>query len=94
MKRRRPWKVFVFDIGPTWSFANEEEAHARARLVTGQNSIVIGKYLHGPYSQVSVYGPFEPGQARRTLYEEGHAPREQVFSFRAQDPVGWFDVAE
>lgn len=35
-KRRRPWRVFVWDIGPTFSFGSKERAFTRAHELLGE----------------------------------------------------------
>lgn len=54
MRRERPWKVFVRDIGPTYSFASEEAAHKRARLLVGPEFVLNG-VLVGAWADVLVY---------------------------------------
>lgn len=62
----RPWKAFVRDIGPTYSFATAERAHARARDLVGD------------YAEVLVYAV--GGDLERWVYRyDREGPRRQVF---------------
>jgi hypothetical protein len=67
---KRPWKVFVHDIGPTFSYATEVRARERAQ------DLVSPK---GPdcYGKVTVYDVFRT-PIQRTLYQFEKEPVEQV----------------
>lgn len=41
---RRPWKVFVFDIGPSFSFASEERAVERASALVASEYAAVSVY--------------------------------------------------
>lgn len=62
---RRPWKVFVRDIGPTFSFATPIRAHARAAELVGE------------FAEVLVYST--EGERRRTVYRYDRPARDEVF---------------
>jgi len=86
---RRPWKVFVRDIGPTFSFANEAAARARAvDLISGE--VVIGDTLYGNYAEVLVWGPeTSPDLMRRTVYRHDGTTETQRLE---RDPFGWVTI--
>lgn len=85
----RPWRVFVRDIGPTFSFANEADARARALALT-QGQVTIGKRLYGPYSRVEVSGPCprEVYGWERTVYRYDKPSFVEVWS-RTEHGAGW-----
>lgn len=94
----RPWKVFVRDIGPTFSFVHEHSARVKAaRLVSpggcGEN---------GSYAEVIVsnlYG-VAPADYTRTVYRCDGPPRIQRWSDKAPSARlgetcwGWVDAAD
>lgn len=63
----RPWKVFVHDIGPTFTYASPEKAHAKAAGLVPE------------YARVSVYNSGAELPLRRTLYRFDGPPTEQEF---------------
>jgi len=69
-RSKRPWKVFVRDIGPTFSFTHEADARARAEALVGSQTL-IGCRLYGPYAEVLVYESnidIPVAEWRRTVY--------------------------
>jgi hypothetical protein len=50
----RPWRVFVLDVGPTYTFATEDAAKARAEALVGPEFVLNGK-LVGGWGDVLVY---------------------------------------
>lgn len=89
---RRPWKVFVRSVGPTFTFASEAAANARAAALVAED---------GPdrYAAVDVYcvdqwatgGPLE-----RVQYRYGEEPVRQVLDYDAalaeRRLIGWADA--
>lgn len=71
---RRPWTVFVHDIGPTFTYATEERAHAKAQALAGAPDY---------YGKVTVYNAlaFPP---ERTRYGFDMEPVAERF-----EPSGW-----
>ena len=65
----RPWRVFVRDIGPSFSFSTEERARARAVALTDGS-------LPDTYAEVLVYSvtPARPETWRRTIYRPNQEP--------------------
>lgn len=85
--RSRPWKVFVPDIGPSFSFATEAAAHRRAQaLIDGE--FVIGSTLYGGYGRVFVYEVGGVGWVR-TLYQLDKSPSTQRLDL---DTMRWVDT--
>ena len=77
-KRRRPWKVFVRDIGPSYTFATKEAAIARAEALIGPEFALNGA-LVGNWSDVLVYDAFVH-PPRHIRYRQGHEPVVEVFN--------------
>jgi hypothetical protein len=77
---RRPWKVFVHDVGPSWSFATEEAAERRAVEACGE------------YAHVSVYesGADAPVPMIRWLWTAG--PECPIVARQEFTPKGWVTV--
>lgn len=71
---KRPWTVWVRSIGPTFTFATEERAAARAR------ELVEREYL-----EVVVWGPVELPLKRR-IFRQG-TERVEVFEVDHWAPV-------
>lgn len=83
--RRRPWRVFVQEIGPTYSFANESRARARAEELIERER----------YAAVDVYQADERAPFRRTRYRFDAPPVEQVLDLDDVLPgerFGWKNV--
>lgn len=85
-RERRPWKVFVRDVGPTFSFARPEDAHARAAGL-----------VEGEYADVIVFGTDDPiaplATMRRTRYRPGVAPVEEHLvdgQWTVLPPMRWY----
>lgn len=78
MKRQRPWKVFVQQIGPSFSFATEDRAHARALELSVE------------YATIEVWhSVMDGGNLReRWEYRDGQCFRQ----FLSSD-LGWVDEA-
>lgn len=84
---RRPHKAFVHDIGPTFSYATAERAHAKAaELVSGEGEA---------YGRVSVYSVDEhltlSSDMTRTLYRYGAPPVRQRLCVEP-GRTGWVDA--
>lgn len=67
-KRRRPWKVFVHDIGPTFTFASAERAHAKAQEVMEAEH----------YAMITVYDASDT-KLERTAYRFDQEPVVEEF---------------
>lgn len=82
-RTRRPWTVFVHDIGPTFTFATEERARSRAE------ALAAGQHDGTHYGHVDVYKAYEPGDGGeafpmfRTVYSSEHAPCDEVLTSEA-----------
>lgn len=88
MATKRPWKVFVRAIGPTFSYASEAGAHAKAAALVAAD---------GPdrFAKVDVYSIEEwgaGGQLVRVQYRYGQEPARQVL-VESGDQIGWRDEA-
>lgn len=71
---RRPWKVFVRDIGPSYSFASEQAARDRASALTGP-VFSLGGALVGDWGNVLVYSLDDID--RRWTYKPDQEPLEE-----------------
>ena len=79
-RSKRPWKVFVRNIGPTFSFTHEADARARAEALVGPEEIVVNNRLHGSYGEVLVYESnidIPVADWRRTVYRYNRPPVEE-----------------
>lgn len=85
---RRPWVVFVRDIGPTYTFASEDRARQRAIDLT---DVTDPAKLGAPYGEVLVWRHATDGGdwRERWVYSTGQF-RHQRFDFEA----GWIDQEE
>ena len=75
---RRPWKVFVRDIGPTFAFATEVAARERALQLVSPVGFKVGKNWVGCYSEVLVYDAYAYPVVR-TIYRPHTYLVDQVF---------------
>jgi hypothetical protein len=83
---RRPWKVFVRDIGPSYSFASEQAARDRASALVGPE-FSLGHALVGNWSNVLVYN-LDGDIDQRWTYKPGQEPLEE----RWTPEKGWLPV--
>lgn len=85
MATKRPWKVFVQSIGPSFSFSTEEKARARAlALSLGDKELGLGGY-----SSVLVWHSVLDGGNLRERWEY----REGVCHRQVLEPGhGWSDA--
>jgi hypothetical protein len=69
---KRPWTVFVREVGPTFTFSTEANARQRARDLTA-----------GEYAEVLVWNKElfydDPVLLRRWIYRDGECADQQVF---------------
>lgn len=65
---RRPWRVFVMSIGPSFSFGSEERARAKALELTRG------------YHEIRLYNADAALPCWRDVYRDGQAYRETFVS--------------
>lgn len=79
---KRPWVVFVRDIGPTFTFASEANARQRACDLTAAEYAEVHVWTHEIHAD-------DPHLLRRSIYRDGQLHHDQVFPHGGH---AWQDV--